>query len=82
MASRIWKGVNGGFREFCIVGCLRCGLLQVVRTDRKTRRCPRCGYVNKLDFSRMRVWYRTDKISEAICVLQRLKMKKKDGELR
>ncbi|MFQ6074957.1 MAG: DUF5817 domain-containing protein [Candidatus Bathyarchaeia archaeon] len=76
------KGVKREFREFCIVGCLRCGLLQIVRTDRKTRKCPRCGYVNRLDFSRMRVWYKTDKVAEAIYALQRLKMLKKAGGLR
>jgi hypothetical protein len=63
-------------RKFCIIGCLKCGLLQVVRTDRKTRKCPRCRYVNRLDFSRINVFFKTNKISEAIYVLQKLKMMK------
>lgn len=70
------------FRKFCVIGCLRCGLLQIVRTDRKTRRCPRCGYVNKLDFSRIKVWFKTDNVSDAIYALQRLKMMQKTGKLK
>ena len=62
------------FRKFVIIGCLRCHLLQVARTDRKTRKCPRCGYQMKLDFRKIKVFFKTDKVQDATYVLQQMKL--------
>lgn len=65
------------FPDWRIIGCPKCHTLQIVRSDRKTRRCPKCGYTIKLLWSKLRIWYRTDDVKEAMYALQQLKLKGK-----
>jgi len=68
------------FNEWRIIGCWKCHMLQIVRSDRKTRKCPRCGYVMQLDFRRIRTWFKSDDLKTVEYALQKLKMKHKVGK--
>ena len=67
--------------EWMIVGCLRCHLLQIVRSDQKTRKCLKCGYLIKIDFRRILVWFKSRDIKEAEDALQKFKLLQKQGKL-
>lgn len=67
--------------EWRVIGCLRCHLLQIVRTDRKTRKCLGCGYNMKIDFRKIRVWYKSRNLKDVQFALQKLKIQQKQGKL-
>jgi len=68
--------------EWRVIGCLKCHLLQIVRTDRKTRKCLGCGYHMKIDFRKIRVWFKSRSLKDTEYALQKLKMMQKRGQLR
>ena len=67
--------------EWRVIGCLKCHLLQIVRTDRKTRRCLGCGYTMKINFRKIHVWYKSRNLKDAQFALQKLKLLQKQGKL-
>jgi len=60
-------------RKWLIIGCPKCGLLQIVRSDQKARRCPNCGRTVRLDYTKLRVWFRASSPKDAVYALKRMK---------
>jgi DNA-directed RNA polymerase subunit M/transcription elongation factor TFIIS len=60
-------------RKWLIIGCPKCGLLQIVRSDQKTRKCVKCGYTIKLDYMKLKVWYKASNPKDAVYILKRIK---------
>jgi len=60
-------------RKWLIIGCPKCSLLQIVRSDQKTRRCPNCNHTIKLDYTRLRIWYKAESPKDAVHALKKLK---------
>lgn len=60
-------------RDWRIIACPNCKTLQIVRSDQKTRRCPKCERTIRLDYAKLRIWFRSRSVREAQYVLQRLK---------
>jgi len=58
-----------------IIMCPYCGLLQIVRAGQKTRKCFKCGKTVKLDYSKVRVVYKSDNIRDVNYILLKLKEK-------
>jgi Zn-finger nucleic acid-binding protein len=63
------------FRKWFIIGCPNCHLIQVVRSDIKTRRCPRCNKTIRLDYTKIRILRKVDNPRDAVYMLQKLKEK-------
>ena len=60
-------------RKWLIIGCPNCHLIQIVKSDIKTRKCPRCNKTIKLDYTKIRILHKADNPKEAIYILQKLK---------
>jgi Zn ribbon nucleic-acid-binding protein len=78
---------NTEIRKWFIIGCLRCHLLQIVRSDQKSRRCIRCGYTmprtkRHLNFHKIKIWFKAENVKDAQFALQKLKLKQKAGLLK
>jgi len=79
--------LNTEIRKWFIIGCLRCHLLQVVRSDQKSRRCSGCGYnmprtKTHLNFHRIKIWFKAENVKDAQFALQKLKLMQKGGHLK
>ena len=63
-------------RDWRVIGCPKCRLFQIVRSDQKSRKCV-CGYTVKVDFRRIRVWYKSRVLKDVQYALQKLKLGKR-----
>jgi len=64
-----------------IIICPHCNLLQTVRVGQKYRKCFRCGKTLTLDYSKIKIIYKSNNIKDVNYVLQRLKELQVRGEL-
>lgn len=62
-------------RDWRIIACPKCRTLQIVRSDQKTRRCPKCNHTIKLDYMKLRILFKSRNLKDVQYALQRLKEK-------
>jgi transcription initiation factor TFIIIB Brf1 subunit/transcription initiation factor TFIIB len=65
-----------------IIMCPYCSLIQIVRSNQKYRVCYRCGKVIRLDYSKVRILYRSDNLNYVNYALQKLKELQVTGKLK
>lgn len=64
-----------------IIICPHCNLLQSVRASQKYHKCFKCGKTLTLDYSKIKIVYKSNNIKDVNYALQRLKELQVRGEL-
>jgi hypothetical protein len=63
-------------KKYVVFLCANCGLPQYARNDRKSRECPKCSFINSIDFRKIRGLLQTDDVKEAFEAVALAKMNK------
>lgn len=63
-------------KKYVVFQCRQCGLPTYTRNSQKTHQCSRCGYVNPVNFKKIRVLYQTDDVFVACEAVKQAKVRK------
>lgn len=63
--------------RYLVYLCRRCGNPSMTRSNQKTSQCRKCGYVNPVEETRLKILLRTDDMKVAQAAIQHAKTDRK-----